>query len=299
MAELQFKVDSTALQTIQSTKLTANFKEMETALTEFIAPYESLIVTEDGVSMAKSDRAKLRSIANNIDAHRKQIKAIYSSPLKEFEENCKRLNAIIDRGVKNLDSQVKEFEQKRREEKLFLLDDYFTNQKETMKYPDYISWEDVLNEKWGNATYPVETAHTEIDNACLNVDRDVQQIIDSGSEFQITLLDNYKRTHDYFGTMSLKERLEAQKKAEEEKQKRLEQEYIEERKRAAERAAASEDLVAEEEEPAEEVQKPKPEMPMYAATYTVYATAKELEALQGFFNTMRVKYKLMKVDPVD
>ena len=281
MAELNFIVDQNALQTIQDTKLSANFEEMETALNEFVAPYEKLIVSEDAVSSAKNDRAKLRSVASHIDSYRKSVKAIYQTPLKEFEEKCKRLTGIIDRGVTNLDAQVKEFEQKKKEEKLFLLHDYFENQQKGMKYPDYITWEQIENPKWGNVTYTVESAHKDIDLACMSVDKDVQQIIDMSSEFQIALLDNYKKTHDIFGTFHLQERLASQKLQEEKRQAELEAQYKEERaKKVAEqiKTQSNPKPQAEEKEQA------------YVAVYRIYGTYEDIMQAQQLLNTYEIPY---------
>ena len=286
MAELNFIVDQTALQTIQNTKLTANFAEMETALKEFVAPYESLIVTEDAVSTAKSDRAKLRSVANHIDSYRKSVKSIYQTPLKEFEEKCKRLTGIIDKGVSNLDGQVKEFEQKKREEKLFLLHDYFDNQQKNMKYPDYISWEQIENPKWGNVTYSVDEAHKDIDIACMGVDRDVQQVMDLSSEFQLALLQEYKKTHNVFDAFHLQEQLATQKKLEEERKKQLEQECIKKREEKIQEAETTE---------------PIPEKPekYYVETIKYYGTAKEIESLNNLLRTFKAKYMILSCEETD
>ena len=55
MSEINFQIDNNALQTIQNTKLSANFEEMEVALTEFIEPYTKVIVSEDAIGIAKAN----------------------------------------------------------------------------------------------------------------------------------------------------------------------------------------------------------------------------------------------------
>ena len=290
MAELNFVVDQTALQTIQNTKLSANFEEMETALNEFVAPYEKLIVSEDAVSTAKSDRAKLRSVANHIDSYRKSVKAIYTTPLKEFEEKCKRLTGIIDKGVINLDGQVKEYEQKRKEEKLFLLHDYFDNSKKNMKHPEYVTWEFVENPKWGNATYIREQAHREIDCALLQIDRDVDSIIALSSEFQLPLLDEYKKSHDIYAVFQTQERLAAQKLREEQRQAELESQYREQRaKKVADQIKNQSNPKVEEKEPEQQ----------FVATYEVCGTYDELMSLQNLLSTLKVKYTIIGTKKVE
>lgn len=279
MAELNFVVDQAALQTIQNTKLTANFDEMEVELEAFVEPYEKVLVTEDSISLAKSDRAKLRSVASHIDSYRKSVKNIYQTPLKEFEERCKKLTAIIDRGTLNLDSQVKEYENKVKEEKYFNLQQYFGGVQANMKYPEYVEWMDIRNDKWGNKTYDAEQAKRDIDLACFNVDHDVQSIVDLKSEFEITLLDNYKKSHLLYETLQMNDRLMADKKRKEEQQKRLEEEY--KQKRAEEEARAAAAKVIEQTNPTPKEEEPEQ---MYIATFKVYGSYEQLTILRHFMN---------------
>lgn len=284
MAELNFVVDQSALATVKNTVISANFDEMKVALTEFAKPYASVIVSEDAIGVAKSDRARIRSVSKHIDDYRKMIKNVYSEPLKAFETKCKELTAICDEAAQNIDTQVKAYEERRKEEKLFLLHDYFDNSQKNMKYPDYITWEFVENPKWGNVTYAVETAHTEIDNACMSVDRDVQQIIDLSSEFQLPLLDEYKNSHDVFAVFQMQERLAAQKLREEQRQAELEAQYREERaKKVADQIKNQSNPKVEEKEPEQ----------LYLATYEVCGTYEELMSLQNLLSTLKVKYSLL------
>ena len=291
MAELNFVVDQNALQTVKNTVITANFDEMKKALTEFAEPYKSVIVSEDAIGVAKSDRARIRSISKHIDDYRKLIKNVYSEPLKVFESKCKELTAICDEASGNIDRQVKAYEEKRKEEKLFLLRDYFDNAQKSMKHPEYISWEFVYNEKWGNVTYSVDTAHKDIDNACMSIDRDVDQIIALSSDFQVALLDNYKNTHDVFGTFQMQERLAAQKLREEQRQRELEEQY------KAQRAEKIAEEIKNQSNP-----KPQKEVeaePMFMATYRICGTQQELMSLQNLLNTLKVKYMLVGTERID
>lgn len=320
MAELQFKIDNAALDVVRSTPITANFDEMKEALTEFVKPYQSVIVTEDGISTAKSDRAKLRSVANHIDSYRKNVKAVYSEPLKTFEAKCKELTAIIDGGVSNLDKQVKEYEQKRKEEKLFLLHDYFDNAVSNMKNPDFIHWENVYNPKWENVTCKLEDCHKDIDLAIAKTESEVYAIKGLNSEFELSLLDCYKKEHNLSIVMQMHERLTEQKRQKEERE-RLEREQEELARIKAEQQAVNEqaepesvgeeysdfsdlepdfaDLAAEAiaaDETAEIPFEAPPET--YVATFKVYGTKQELESLMGLFKNLRVRHEVVGVQTV-
>jgi uncharacterized phage infection (PIP) family protein YhgE len=291
MAELQFKVDTTALQTIQSTELKANFEEMTEALTEFVKPYESIIVTDDGIGMAKVDRAKLRSVAKHVDDYRKMVKRTYTEPLKEFEDQCKKLNAIIDRGISNLDGQVKMFEQKRREEKLSSLNEYFDDVQKKMKHPEYASWEQVMDERWGNVTFDSEQAKRDIDLACFRIDHEVQSIVDLDSEFEVALLDNYSKSHLLYETLQMNDRLVADKKRKEEQQKRLEEEYKQKRAEKEARAAAAKVIEKTNPTPKAEEQEQT-----YIANFRVFGRYEEVAMIRRFLDIKHVDYSLETIE---
>ena len=290
MAELQFKIDQTALNTVKNTEIGANFEEMKVALTEFAEPYKNVIVTEDAIGIAKSDRAKIRSVSKHIDDYRKSVKAVYTEPLKQFEAKCKELTAICDEAALNIDTQVKAYEQKRKEEKLFLLNEYFQNANKAMHYPEYLSWEDVYTEKWGNVTYSDETARKDIDNACLQTDADVQSIINMRSEFQTALLDSYKQSHKIYEVYQLQERLAAQKLREEERQRKLEEQYRQER-REREMAVVHErsEEVLNPEEAAINKQQETAEI-FYVANFRIHGTFEEIAMVRQFLNNNGLQY---------
>lgn len=292
MAELQFKVDQTALATAKDTVITANFDEMKEALVEFAKPYKSVIVSEDAIGVAKADRARIRAVERHIDDYRKMVKNVYTEPVKAFEAKCKELTAICEEAALNIDTQIKAYDEKRKEEKLFLLRDYFDNAQKGMKHPEYITWETVENPRWANVTYLLETAHNDIYLACLQTDKDVDDIIALSSEFQVALLDNYKNTHDVFGTFQMQERLAAQKLREEQRQRELEEQYKAQR---AEKIA--EDIKNQSNpEPQEVAQESEP---MFMATYRVCGTYQELSSLQNLLKTLKVKYVIVGTEQIE
>lgn len=190
MSELNFVVDQTAIQTIQKLEISANFEETKAALKEMLMPYKGMIVSEDGISAAKQDRAKIRKVSQSIDDYRKTIKRNYSEPLKKFEEKCKELTGICDEAVTNLDSQVKEYEAKAKAQKILSLQTYYDEHPKNN--PEYMDFERVCNQKWTNSTYSVETAKSEIDAYIEKVDTEVEFIRGLDDDFTVALLHAYK-----------------------------------------------------------------------------------------------------------
>lgn len=90
-----------------------NYEELHDQLEIAIKPYENLVVVEEDVKGAKVIRAKLNKFKKAIDDERKRIKKEYSRPLKEFEDEVKALIAIVDKGVDNIDNQIKAIEERK------------------------------------------------------------------------------------------------------------------------------------------------------------------------------------------
>jgi len=262
LAEINFQIDSAALQTIQNTELKANFEETKEALAEIVYPYTKLIVSEDAISSAKSDRAKINRLKLNIDSYRKMVKAAYNEPYKRVEEKFKELTAICDTGINNIDGQVAEYEKKRKDEKLFLLKEYYKNAGK--KNPEYCSFEFALHPKWDLKGTTLEQCKCYIDNAIQKVDSEVFAIKGMHSEWETAMLADYQRTHDMLSAMEVHERMTRVSQQESERRKK-EQEAFD----------------------AKPIQKPRIDSseekePVYIASFRVYGTLEEINAVQRY-----------------
>lgn len=207
MAELNFVVDQAALDTVKNTQLSANFAEMKEALTEFIEPYTQVIVSEDAISEAKADRAKINAVAKHIDDYRKLVKKVYTEPLKQFEDKCKELVSICDQGKNNIDKQLAEFEERRKEEKFVLLKAHFEAARMSMDNPEYITSSLALHPKWENKTTSLEECQKYMDDAIAKVDTEIRTILNLHSQWETSLLDDYSKNHDLMSALDLNERL--------------------------------------------------------------------------------------------
>ena len=222
--QVEFIVDDTALATVKDLTINANFEETAAALREMVAPYSSMIVSEDGIADAKSDRARLRKAADQINGYKIAIKKAYTAPVTAFEAKAKELIAIIDTGVSNLDGQIKAFEEREKQEKIDTLRDFFDQN--AADVAEYINFKDIYNPKWENKGYAVATITGEITTAIGKTRADVAAIRTLDSPYISALLDEYARTHDLGGVIaksrSLAERdkREAERKAAQEAARR-------------------------------------------------------------------------------
>lgn len=295
LGELELRVDQEALAAVQQLRIPANFEEVGAVLKEKLIPYSTLIVTPDTIPDAKTARANVNRLRSNIDEYRKTVKKLLSAPAAEFEANCKPLIAMCDEAAGNIDSQVKAFERREKDQKIASLRIFF-NEKigEDIRF---LSFEDIQNPKWENKTYSEEAARKDIISAITTVRSSLGAIHSLHSPFEAALIDQYLKTRDLAACMQQNEKLIAD-------QERLEK--IREQKEAAAKAAATEkaaqttasvaEIVSAEREAklqgtAAQEQQPSSELPeINVIDFRVWATQAQLMALREFLLDHGIKY---------
>lgn len=107
MNELKFNV-------VQSIgEITANFDEFKNQVSRELEKYKSKEFTEDTKKDAKKDLAELRKKKAAVNERRIEVKKEYMKPYDEFEAKVKELITLIDEPITLIDYKVKEFEEKR------------------------------------------------------------------------------------------------------------------------------------------------------------------------------------------
>ena len=202
---INFEVKSDALAVIQKLDIEANFAEMEAALTDMMAPYKGLVLTDMGA--AKSARAYVNKVKKSIDDSRKLVKKLYSEPLAAFEAKCKTLTAICDEASGAIDAQIKAEEQKEKDMRVSALRSYFDISVHGLE--DYISWERIYNPKWETKSYGMANAEMDIDREIETTEANVEAIKAMHSPFETTLLLVLSETGDMGKVMQKKAACEA------------------------------------------------------------------------------------------
>lgn len=195
-----------------------NFEEVKAWLAENLAAYKTMVVTEDAIGASKADKAKIAKISKAISEQRIAIKKRYLEPYNDFEAKMKELSGMCDEAAKNIDVQVKAFEEKRKAGKREELKAYFN----AINTHPWLTFERIENPRWMNVTYAAETAKMDIQAAVSNITDNVTTITDAGGDFESEVLLEYQKTLD-LGTAlrrgnelsRIKKEREAQKAAEE------------------------------------------------------------------------------------
>lgn len=303
MDEIQFSVNPESLAAVSGLSIEANFEECKSNLEKMMQPYSGMVVTEDGIAAAKADRAKINKIAARIDEARKTVKAAYMTPLADFEEKSKQLMAICTKASGNLDQQVKGFEQAQRESRLLSIQRYF--EENVGDAAQYLTWEDVMNAKWGNVSYGMDKAMREVKEAIDTCLDDLTTIRRMESPFEATLLDLYKSNHNLSACIRknqelnlIQEQERRRKEAQEEaQQKKSQSQWIEQMRADAVRNSLKyenpdhERIIAQEAAPKAQEESTKNESePVIELDFRCYVTKQQMEELRVFLTEHGIRY---------
>ena len=117
MAEIQFEV-MTDLAVMNPQHIETNFEAVDAYLTEAMAPYTQLVVTEDSIGDAKKTLAALRKLKDGINSQKIAVKREWMKPYTEYEDKAKQLMSRVEAGISNIDGQVKDYDARRKEQKM-------------------------------------------------------------------------------------------------------------------------------------------------------------------------------------
>lgn len=218
--DVQFAL-TTSLDAVKNLYLDANFEETENWIKGMIAPYSRVVVDPDDMRSAKDILAKIRRVKKSINDERISLEKQYMAPFNDFKKRVNdRLLELCAAAEINLDGQLKTYERQIRESKFASLKQFFLDNISDMA--PYLEWEQVKNDKWGNATFSEESALAEIKQAIDMCADGVNAIRSLNSPFVEALLNAYSKNHDLAGAMKLNAELSEQKRREDERKAAIE-----------------------------------------------------------------------------
>ena len=208
-----------------------NYEELKVELSQKLEDYKGLVYTEEQIKDAKADRAKLNALATAIDSKRKELKKKCLQPYEAFEAQIKDLLALIKEPVTLIDTQIKDFEEEKKKKKLEEVKELFEKLKaEAGEELEFISFEQVFEDKFLNASTSLKQVETVINNIFNSVKCNLKTIAELKDY-------TFEATEVYKETLNLNTALEKakymvdiaeKKKAEEERKEQERDEEIKE-----------------------------------------------------------------------
>lgn len=291
MKDIQFEV-ITDLAVLNPQHIETNFEAVDAYLTEAMEPYTQMVVTEDSIGDAKKTLAQLRKLKDGINSQKIAVKREWMKPYTEYEDKAKQLMSRVEAGISNIDGQVKDYDSRRKEQKLQDLKDYFDQEASRYRVEEYLDWNLIRNPKWANASFSVEDAESEISGIITNTAKDIDYITGMGSPFEAAMLEEYRKCRDLRSVLALELRLKARQEAEERKKAERLAETFREQENAADGDVANMEPIpvptAQFIRPIEEDEPPKPKL--YDLKFQVKVTMQQAHALKAFFAEQGIEY---------
>ncbi len=197
-------------------KIEFNAEELKAWLTDKLSYYEGLVVTESTIKDAKADRTALNKIKETMETRRKEVKSACNTPYDNFKRQYDEVLAMIQKPIDSIGQQLKAFEDKRKDEKLQTITDFWNQNVGECKA--YISFKQIFNPKWLNATFPMGDIHNAIMAAFIKVEDDVKAIHELNSDFETEALEEYAQTNNLTAALNKIHRLEERRSNEQKRQ---------------------------------------------------------------------------------
>ena len=206
-------------------KIIFNYEELKEGISAKVAHYKNLVYTDDQIKEAKEDRANLNKLKKALNDERIRLEKEYMIPFNTFKAQLNEIIKIIDEPVTMIDSQVKEYQENKKEEKRKEIESYFDSVKE--KLPDEIGLEGIFNTKWLNESVSMKSVKKEIDDIVCKIQVDISTINDLG-ELSFYALEKYFKSHNLNDSILFaKEQIELEKKKAEFENKNEEMDPVE------------------------------------------------------------------------
>lgn len=280
-------------------KIEWNFEELKNEITVASEEYAVSVYTDDAIKAAKADRAKLNKFVDAMEAKRKELKKKVMVPYEQFEKEEKELVAIVQRAIDNIDTQVKDYERRQREEKTAKIREFYDDNIHDIE--KYLPFERVFKSEYANASTTMKSVKEDILEMIQKVDEGLAILNEVDSPYAGDMKEVFLRTYDIGQAIAERNRLEAA----EQKRKEYEAELAkvkteQEARRKAEAQAVmaagkkQEEKTAEPESQQTAVPVPAVEIveeSIHVLDFRVYATSIQLAGLKQYLKTNGIRFE--------
>lgn len=121
-------------------EITSNMAKIKNWALTMKESYEKMIFTEETMSIAKEEKAKINKVKTQLSAKRKEAIEEFNKPIKEFEQLAKETESILKDTYDSINNQVVSFENQEKDRKIQEIKDYFNEYKASHNL-DFITFE--------------------------------------------------------------------------------------------------------------------------------------------------------------
>jgi len=278
-------------------KIEWNYEELKAEISAAAKDYEMAVYTDDTVKAAKADRAKLNKFVDALKGRRTEIRKMLLSPDEQFGQEINEIVGIVQRAIDNIDTQVKDYEFRQREEKKAKIQEFY--EENIADLAAFLPFDRVFKPQYANASTTMKSIKEEIVTLIQKVAEGLAILNEVDSPYISDMKAVFLRTYDIGTAMAERNRLE------QEEQRRKEYEAERARQKAERDARIKEQagrvMQAGQKQTADTTSAPKtkaapqpteqPTVKIYIMDFRVHATQGQLNLLKDFLQTNNIRYE--------
>ena len=148
-----------------------NYDELKAEIEAKVKSYETAVY--DDMKEAKADRAALNKLSKAINDERIRREKEWAAPFATFKGQVKELTEIIDRASAAIDKQIKQDEERQKNEKRMEILNWWNANREGMA-PEWLELSQIFDQKWLNVS--AKGWDADIRRACLEISRNEESL---------------------------------------------------------------------------------------------------------------------------
>ena len=264
-----------------------DYDQLKAKVLEDVSVFKGIIISEDNLEEAPKWRAELNKKAKRISDFRIAFEKDFKKRIEKSTSQLKELASFYADASSNIDVQVKEFDEKRKQEKNAAIGKIYADNIADME--QFLPLQKIYNDKWTNKGFALADIEKEIKSRVESAKDNIDAIHLLGTKYESQMISAYLVRMDMSDALKKKAELEQIDAEMERRRKAAEEEEL--RKQAEEQVQAAVDNATV--VPIEEVEEPKEivaEGQEYRLAFEVFGNKEELTALCNFIRENGYRY---------
>lgn len=255
-----------------------DYDQLKAKVLEDVSVFKGIIISEDNLEEAPKWRAELNKKAKRISDFRIAFEKDFKKRIEKSTSQLKELASFYADASSNIDVQVKEFDEKRKQEKNAAIGKIYAENIADME--KFLPLEKIYNEKWTNKGYTLDAITKEIKAQVDSVQDGIKTIQMLGTKYESQMISAFLEAYNMNDALKKKAELE-QIDAE-----------MERRRKAAEEEAArkQEETQTQPVVPAKEDKEPVVEEHEYRLAFEVFGNKEQLTELCNYIRDNGYRY---------
>jgi len=279
-------------------QITFNYEELKQEIAEKTSMYETLVYTDEQIKEAKADKANLNRLKKALNDERIRREKEYMKPFNDFKAKVNEIIGIIDKPVLVIDKQVKEYEEKQKQDKKAAIEELF----KSLGFQHFVDLKMIFDDKWLNASVSMKEIEEAMNAEKMRIGNDIFTLSNL-PEFSFEATEIYKSTLDINKALNEGHRLSEIQKRKEEYETAEKARTAEQARLAAEtEAKKQEETINVPENPSESLDNPPvPDASAIEGGYRIpekqwisfeaFLSVEDALALKQFFENRNIEYQ--------